>query len=104
MLLTFGDVSTREKYQGPRASTVTAIISNALSADMPMGIAMVKMKTRFAGLVRPSASSIESSSLKEGQILSRMGMPKEKKKRTKTVVVSDYSSEGEDAEPQGNAK
>jgi hypothetical protein len=56
MLLTFGDINTREKYLGPRASTVTAIISNALSAEMPMGIAMVKMKTRFAGLVRPQAS------------------------------------------------
>jgi len=56
MLLTFGDVTVREKYLGPRASTVTAIISNALSAEMPMGIAMVKMKTRFAGLVRPQAS------------------------------------------------
>ena len=29
MLLTFGDVSVREKYLGPRASTITAIISNA---------------------------------------------------------------------------
>lgn len=54
MLLTFGDINAREKYQGPRASTITAIVSNALSADMPMGIAQVTMRTRFAGLVRPS--------------------------------------------------
>lgn len=63
---------------------------------------MVKMKTRFAGLVRPSAASIESVSLKEGQILSGIGKPqKDKKKRTKTVVVSDSSSDGVDVEPQG---
>lgn len=61
MLLTFGDITTREKYQGPRASTVTAIISNALAPNMPMGIAMVKMKTRFAGLVRPQ-TALEYSS------------------------------------------
>jgi hypothetical protein len=67
-----------------------------------MGIAMVRMKTRFAGLVRPSAASIESNALMEGQILSRFGMPqKEKRKRTKTVVVSDSSSEGVDVDPQG---
>jgi hypothetical protein len=58
MLLTFGDVNVREKYQGPRATTITAIISNALSATMPMGIAMVKMRTRFAGLVRPSSNPV----------------------------------------------
>jgi hypothetical protein len=61
MLLTFGDITTREKYQGPRASTVTAIISNALAPNMPMGIAMVKMRTRFAGLVRPQ-TALEYSS------------------------------------------
>lgn len=54
MLLTFGDINTREKYLGPRASTITAIVSNAQSADMPMGIAHVTMRTRFAGLVRPT--------------------------------------------------
>jgi len=59
MLLTFGDVSVREKYQGPRASTITAIISNAIAPDMPMGIAMVQMKTRFAGLVRPSTAKAQ---------------------------------------------
>jgi hypothetical protein len=57
MLLTFGDINAREKYQGPRASTITAIVSNALSADMPMGFAQVTMRTRFAGLVRPSAAA-----------------------------------------------
>lgn len=55
MLLTFGDINNREKYQGPRATTITAIVSNALSADMPMGIAHVTMRTRFAGLVRPNS-------------------------------------------------
>lgn len=57
MLLTFGDVSIREKYLAPRASTITAIVTNAPSADMPMGIANVTMRTRFAGLVRPAASA-----------------------------------------------
>lgn len=56
MLLTFGDINTREKYQSPRASTVTAIVANALAEDMPMGIAHVTMRTRFAGLVRPATT------------------------------------------------
>lgn len=93
MLLTFGDVNVREKYQGPRATTITAIISNALSATMPMGIAMVKMRTRFAGLVRPRSDPV-SDPLQDRQVaLSSSGIPlRPKKKRTKTVVVSDTSS------------
>ncbi len=35
---------------------MTAVVTNALSADMPMGIAHVTMRTRFAGLVRPVTS------------------------------------------------
>ena len=55
MLKTNGGVSARELYSDSFLSTVTAIINMAQSVA-PMGIAMVTMRTRFAGLHRPESS------------------------------------------------
>ena len=89
MLLTFGNINTREKYQGPRASTITAIVSNALSADMPMGIAQVTMRTRFAGLVRPGAPIGPRDEISQHAVLPRVdaSMPKP---TGRTALMSDF--------------
>jgi hypothetical protein len=89
MLLTFGDINTREKYQGPRATTITAIVSNALSADMPMGIAMVTMRTRFAGLVRPEQAGPRDELTQQVSLPIQRGEPMPKP-AGRTPLMSDF--------------
>jgi hypothetical protein len=57
MLLTNGGVGSRELYSPGFLSTVTCILNMAISKS-PMGMAMVTMRTRFAGLHRPGATDI----------------------------------------------
>jgi hypothetical protein len=57
MLLTNGSVAGRELYSPGFLSTVTAIINMATSSS-PMGVALVSMRTRFAGLHRPDTGPV----------------------------------------------
>jgi hypothetical protein len=55
MLKTNGSIAGRELYSDSFLSTVTSIINMAQSSS-PMGIALVTLRTRFAGLHRPDSS------------------------------------------------
>lgn len=57
MLLTNGGTASRELYSPGFLSTVTCILNMAVSTS-PMGMALVTMRTRFAGLHRPDSTDI----------------------------------------------
>lgn len=55
MLLTNGSYSSRELYSDGFLSTIVAILNMSHSVA-PMGVALVSIRTRFAGLHRPDPS------------------------------------------------
>lgn len=57
MLLTNGAALSRELYSDGFLSTITAIVNMATSKS-PMGVAMVSLRTRFAGLHRPDSALV----------------------------------------------
>ena len=63
MLLTNGAATSRELYSPGFLTTITAFINNAVAtAQFPtQGVAMVTMRTRFAGLHRPDVTQIPRS-------------------------------------------
>lgn len=62
MLLTNGGASARELYTAGFLTTVTAIL-NMSASKSPMGVALVTIRTRFAGLHRPDPPVPRSISL-----------------------------------------
>jgi len=59
MLKTNGSATARELYSDNFLTTITCIPSMGDKSGAPMGVAFVAMKTRFAGLVRPSGAPID---------------------------------------------
>ena len=60
MLLTNGGATSRELYSPGFLTTITTMLNQAAaSAELPViGVAMVSMRTRFAGLHRPDAANV----------------------------------------------
>lgn len=58
MLLTNGAATSRELYSPGFLTTITTMLNQALAtAELPViGVAMVTMRTRFAGLHRPDVA------------------------------------------------
>jgi hypothetical protein len=63
MLLTNGAATSRELYSPGFLTTITTMLNQALAtAELPvLGVAMVTIRTRFAGLHRPDAAAIPLS-------------------------------------------
>jgi len=62
MLKTNGSATARELYLDTFLSTITGIPFMGDKTGAPMGVAFVAMKTRFAGLVRPTGAPIDQLS------------------------------------------
>lgn len=58
MLLTNGAATSRELYNQGFLTTITTMLNQAVAtAEVPViGVAMVTMRTRFAGLHRPDVA------------------------------------------------
>jgi len=58
MLKTNGSATARELYSDNFLSTITGIPYRGDNSRIPMGVAYITVRTRFAGLVRPSGAAI----------------------------------------------